>query len=452
MDKPIILFMIMLLLPLPLKAAERIGDQEIPQVWTADGAVSFALKNSPDSLIAQQKIVSAEAVIAEAQSRFSPVLTLSSEYAQTDNPMYSFGNILNQGKFSNTVDFNNPGRTDDLNFKIQAQYRLYNGGQDQAAVEAAQADRSSAAANFEAIRQQLGFEVVRLFLGIIQNQETVTARQSSLKAIGSSLTVARTRYEAGTVLKADLLNLEAQEAAAGEDLIQAQHALEFSKRGFLTVLGLPPGNWAFELRGSADQPLPETLDYTQRPELRVLENAIKAAEAEVRKAQGKKNPTLDGFASYQDDRGTVLAGTGDSWMAGVRVNYTLFDGDRTQAEIAAARSRLSELKEQKLKTELALNLELQQAELTFKQAQQRLLVTEKMVNAASESARLDRVRFQGGLILSSELIEVEKRLTDALVRQSAARAMQQTATAYLRRAAGLPQFEQITENSREKQE
>jgi outer membrane protein len=452
MNKLIILSLIALLLPLPLQAGERTAEQPPPQVWTADEAVSFALKNSPDSRIAQQRIIAAEAMAAEAKSRFLPELTFSSEYDQTNNPMYSFGNILNQGKFNNSINFNDPGRTDNLNFKIQAQYRLYNGGSDQAAIDAAQAGQRAAAANLEAVRRQLGFEVVRLFLNTIQNQETVTAMESSLTAIRASLTVARTRYEAGTVLKADLLNLEAQEAAAAEDLIQARHALALSKRAFLMVLGLPAGNDAVELRGTAEQSPPEVLDYTRRPELAALDDAVKAAEAEVRKAQGKTRPTLDGFAGYQDDRGTVLAGSGDSWMAGVRVNYPLFDGNRAQAEIAAAQSRLAEVKEQKVKTGLALNLELQQADLELQQARQRLQVTEKMVAVAEESARLNRIRFQGGLILSSELIEVEKRLTEALVRQSAARAMQQTAIANLRRAAGLSQFEQIPATPQEKQE
>ena len=255
--------------------------------------------------------------------------------------------------------------------------------------------------------------------------------------------MARTRYEAGTLLKADLLNLEAQEAGAEEDLIQARHALELTKRGFLNLLGLQTGEVVINPREPVDQSPPKTLEFSRRPEIQVLETAIIAAEAEVRKAQGGGYPTVDGFAGYQVDKGTVLTGSGDSWMAGVRVNFTLFDGGHTQAGVATARARLSELKEQKRKTELALNLELQKADLEYQQADQRLLVTEKMVTTAQESARLNRIRFQAGVVLSSELIDVEKRLTDALVRQSAARTMRRTAIANLRRAVGLPQFDQI---------
>jgi outer membrane protein len=440
-----ITFLFLMALASPGIAEERISGQQTPAVWTAREAVRFALQNSPDSLIAQQRIASARAAITGAKSRLSPEIGLSSEYSQTNNPMYSFGNILNQKKFSNTIDFNNPGRTDNLDFKIQAQYRFYNGGQDQAAVEAAQAGENGSIANLTVVQHQLGFEVVRLFLAITQDQEMVAARESAVAAIKASLAVAKARNEAGTLLKADLLNLEAQEAGATEDLILARHSLELTKRGFLNLLGLQAGDIVIDPRDTIDQITPKALEYTHRPELHVLANAIMAAEAEIRKAEGGRYPTMDGFASYQVDNGSVMTGSGDSWMAGVRVNFSLYDGGRTTSGIAMAKSRLSELKEQKVKTELALNLDLQKADLEYQQAEQRVLVTEKMVTVARESARLNRIRFQEGVVLSSELIDVEKRLTDALVRQSAARTLRQTAIANLRRAVGIPQFDQITE-------
>jgi outer membrane protein len=443
----VVIFLFLVAIASPGITEERISGQQPPAVWTAREAVHFALQNSPDSLIAQQRIALARAAIAGAKSQFSPEIGLSSEYSQTNNPMYSFGNILNQGKFNNNIDFNNPGRTDNLNFKIQAQYRLYNGGRDQAAIEAALAGEKSSNANLVAVHHQLGFEVVRLFLVITQEQETVLARESAVAAIRASLIVARARFEEGTLLKADFLNLEAQDAAASEDLIQARHALELTKRGFLNILGLQAGEVVINSRDTLDLSPPHGLDYTHRPELHVLDNAIIAAEAEVRKAEGSRHPTMDAFAGYQVDSGSVLTGSGDSWMAGVRINYALFDGNRAQAGIAAAQSRLSELKEQKRKTELALNLDLQRAYLEYQQAEERLLVTEKMVTVAKESARLNRIRFQEGVVLSSELIDVEKRLTDAQVRQSTAGTMRQTAIANLKRAAGIPQFEQTTEEN-----
>ena len=60
---------------------------------------------------------------------------------------------------------------------------------------------------------------------------------------------------------------------------------------------------------------------------------------------------------------------------------------------------------------------------------------------AEESANLSRERFKEGIILSSELIDVENRLTDAMVRGTLARAARRIAVANLRKATGLMQFD-----------
>ncbi|EKD36512.1 MAG: outer membrane efflux protein [uncultured bacterium] len=122
------------------------------------------------------------------------------------------------------------------------------------------------------------------------------------------------------------------------------------------------------------------------------------------------------------------------------MDYKLFDGRRTDAQITGAKLKLQEIEGLKKKTELALNLEIQQALLDYEQSGERVRVTDKMVGVAEEVARLSRARFKEGVILASDLIDFEMRLTDARARQLAAKAGYRVAIANLRRAAGLEQF------------
>jgi outer membrane protein TolC len=92
--------------------------------------------------------------------------------------------------------------------------------------------------------------------------------------------------------------------------------------------------------------------------------------------------------------------------------------------------------------ELAFNLEREQAALTLNQEEERLKVTGKMVESATESARLARLRFKEGVLLSSELINTENRLTDARLSHALATSSRKIAIADLRRAVGLAQFNQ----------
>lgn len=412
----------------------------IPAVWTVQKAVQFALVNSPDTGLARQRINSAAAQIDRAHTAHYPQLILGAEYSQTDNPMYSFGNILNQGAFTPDIDFNDPGRTDNLNLQARLQYRLYNGGKDQAGIEAAQAGEHASRFALAAVHSELAFQVVRSFHTLIQAEETVEARRSAVEAIEASCNVARARFNAGDLLQTELLNLEVQYSTAEEQLIGAKHNLDLAQRGFLNLLGLEQGTVSIDPITEIDQELPGSNHSARRPEMEKIEADIQAAEAMLRQAEGGYYPTVDGFAGYQVDKGWEMDGDGNSWMAGVKVNYDLFQLQRTGAAGAKAMADLALLREQKRKINLGIDYEIEQARLSVEQAGQRLQVTDKMVDQAMESARLSRERFKEGLLLSSEVIDVENRLTNALLRNTLAKSSKRIAVADLRRAMGLPQF------------
>ena len=122
--------LLVLLLALVVSLPGGAVGSKIPEIWTARQAIDFARQNSPDSQLAAQRMLQAEAMVQKAAVGFYPQLELFGNYSQTNNPMYSFGNILNQGEFSAGIDFNNPGRTDNLGLGAGVKYRFYNGGQD----------------------------------------------------------------------------------------------------------------------------------------------------------------------------------------------------------------------------------------------------------------------------------------------------------------------------------
>jgi outer membrane protein TolC len=421
------------------------SEEGTPEVWTPKKAVDFALRNSPDSQIAAQRMIEAKALQSKSAASFYPTVNLSGNYGQTNNPMYSFGNILNQGAYVPGIDFNNPGRTDNLNLTAAVQYRFYNGGQDLARNQAAAAGVDVSVAERKAILLRLEFEAFRSFQKIEEAELILQAGEEGVTAIRSSLQVAQARYDAGDLLRTDLLNLEVEESRAVQNQIRATHNLELSKKIFLQLLGLPSGEVIIDTVGTQAPLRPERLDSELRPEMQRLLAATRAAEAELRAARGGWLPTVDGFAAYQYDQGFVMDGGGDSWLAGIKVNFNLFDGGNSSADVALGKAKLSSLRAEKKKLELAINLEMVQSELALSEAEQSLVVTQKMVDLATESEALSQVRFKEGGILASDLINVENSLTDARVRNATATSALRIAIADLRRASGLSQFNNIAQ-------
>lgn len=429
-----------LLLPILLSTPWYALGADAPDHWTARRAIEFARQSNPDSQLAVQRMLQADAMVRKAEVGFYPQIEAFGSYSQTNNPMYSFGNILNQGEFTQGIDFNAPGRTDNLGLGVGLTYRFYNGGQDMAHKQAAEAGVDLSSTERDAVILRLEFEVFQSFQRVIEGGHMLQARQKALESISGSLAVARARYDAGDLLKHELLSLEVEQSRATENLVQAQHDLEMAKRVFLTLLGLPGDD--LQIKGEeGERPVPPNdPDPAQRPELKTLTAALQAAESRLAAAHGSRLPTLDGYARYSYDQGTILGGHGDSWMAGVNVNFKVFDGHQAAAEVALIEARLGALRAERKKLELALGLEVSRAKLALELARQRQEVAQKMVEQAVESESLTKARFDAGVLLVSELIDSENRLTDARVRHVLASSAVQIAIADLRRAAGLPQY------------
>ncbi|HVU24934.1 MAG TPA: TolC family protein [Opitutus sp.] len=409
--------------------------------WTIDRAVATALEHSPDARVARARIDGAQALVDQARAAWLPQLSLSGRYTDTNSPMMAFGSILNQRAFTNTIDFNHPGRIDDLNATGTIAYNIYSGGRATAGRTAAQAGAQAAEFDLRAAHQQLAAQVVKTALDLRKAREAVTAVAAGVKAYEAAVAVAQARFDAGQMLKADLLALQVQLAQTRESLSAAEHGAALAARAFQFTLGLDPTDEPVEL-ADADPTLerlavPDTHDTSHRPELLGLQARLRAAEAMVVSARGARRPTVNAFASYQYDKGWELGRDATGWLAGVSVDLNVFDGGQTPAKIRQARAELDQAKEMLRKARLGIDLEAEQARLAHDDAVQRLGVSAQAVAQADEAAALTRARFEKQAVLTADLIGAESRLIEVRLRRTVAAADERLAVVELRRALGL---------------
>ncbi len=410
-------------------------------VWSIDEAVTTALEHSPDTQIARERIEGAQAMIAQTDSAWLPQLSLHGGYTETNSPMMAFGSILNQRAFHFGLDFNQPGRIDNLNANGMLAYNLYAGGRATAQRNAAQAGAAAATHDMQATQQALTAEVVKAILNVQKARQATVAVEAGVKTYEAAVDAARARYDSGQMLKADLLSLEVQLAQTRESLIAIRQGAQLAQHAFYFVLGLEATNERADFM--ADDPalarlaLPNTLDYSTRPEILGLQERLKAAEAMVVAARGGRKPTVNAFASYQYDQGWKLNSHGDSWLAGVTVDVNVFDGGVTAGKIRQTSAEVNQVKAMLRKAQLGIGLEVQQARDTHTNALERLSVSAQSVDQAEESAALTRARWQSGAVLTAELIGVESRLIESRLRQTVAQADERAALVELRRALGL---------------
>jgi outer membrane protein TolC len=161
----------------------------------------------------------------------------------------------------------------------------------------------------------------------------------------------------------------------------------------------------------------------------------------VRGAKAGYLPRISAFGSLDYDYGPKFESGGGSYTAGGLLQWDIWDGNLTRAKAREARANLESAREEQRKVQLALGLEVEQARLELKAANERMTVTQQAVSQALESASLTQARFQQGAALSTQLMDAETALLSARVRRADAEADQRIALAALRKAVGLPQLE-----------
>ena len=252
--------------------------------------------------------------------------------------------------------------------------------------------------------------------------------------------MAKKRLDGGTLLKADVLDIEVRLAQAREELVRARNANTLGVRVLRNLLGIESGE--FEVADTAPSVnAPDSGDFSGRPELAAARHREQSAREQARAAKGGYLPRVSAFGSVDYDYGWKYDNGGGSYTAGALLQWDLWDGKLTRAKVREANANLESALEEQRKLRLALDLEVEQARLDLKAANERLSVTDQVVAQATESASLTRARFEQELALSTQLIDAETALVAARVRRAQAEADRQIAIAAVRKALALPQLE-----------
>ncbi len=424
----------------------NVGADQNNSAYSLEQAVDYALTNNPSLQIMQERIVQAEAQLGQAMASFYPHVKTRLSYEHTDNPSRAFGMIISQRRlnFSGT-DFNHPGGTDNFRPEVMASYSLFNGGQDYQNSKAAELGVTAAALQQSAVRNQLIQSVTSAFYAVLAARESHKIALRSIDAVQSELTQSRIRFDAGTLLKSDVLSLEVQLAEAQNNEIQAKNAIEMAETGLKTLLGIDASQ-PFSLAESnawalpkLDSPYASLLDQAiaQRPETEAAQKQIEIAERKLSAAKGAYLPRADAYVSYgSDSKNPGYSTSRDNVTAGVAVEMDIFSGFSTRDSVKKAEAQLSEAQKSARQVQLAIENEVKMAYLKLQDALARANVTTVAVSAAEEAFRLVNEQRQADVVTITRYLETETARDQAHARVIAARFDALRAEAELNKALG----------------
>lgn len=407
---------------------------------TLEMCIRTALAKNPETEAALRRVESARAAMKQAESAYYPWITLAGSYLRSDNPPQAFMMELNQRKASLQSDFNNPGDTGDTRLSAGAKWRLFDGGRRGADRGMAKSGMEAYAAGLAAVQNELIYQVTRGYYSVLQAEAFRQVQQETVQSLEASLRVANERFNAGSVVKTDVLNLDVKLAQAREDSIHAGHGLQLAIAALNTAigedlvgpegLGKPPDMNVLPVFQAASE-----TDVDNRPELKSLQHAAAARQAAYTRAVRDYVPVVNVFGELDWDSGG-LNDFQNSYTAGIVAEWDVFSGFRTLQAVREARASLAVAQAELATARNRLRLDLKQANLQVRDSRERIGVTAKSVESAAEALRITSERYRQGSADITELLTAQVGLTGIRTRDVSAHYDYLTALANVDRAQG----------------
>ncbi len=410
---------------------------------TLEECIETALKMNPGLEAAAYRVKAARSAHQKAQSTWYPNITASGNYSRTDNPAQAFMMELNQERLDfqdPNFDITDPGDTQNIRLSLAMEYLLFDGGRSRLTEQMAEQKIEMSNYARTAARNDLVYEVTKGYYDVLKAGDFVTVFRETAASIEKSLNMARERFQEGTVVKTDVLNLEVQLAQAQEDLIRAENSVHLAVAALNTAIGadiVQPDALLPPLQGSRPLLSKSRRDQSieQRPELQAAALLAKTRKLDIKESERGYLPTMTAFGSMDMDSRDA-DNFEESYIFGVKAGWNLFDGFARSGDISEARARRNEALAHLKKTRQQLELDLKEAELQVSNTFQRLKATRKAIESAEESLYITRERYENGAIEITALLNAQSAMTSSAARNRAAYYEYLEALANLDRATG----------------
>ena len=395
-------------------------------------AIKRALEGHPSLRAAAHGVEAATAGIELARAGFLPRVDVSEGVTQSNNPVYVFGSLLNQGRFTQ-ADFaldqlNHPDAISNWRTNVYGSVPLFLGGRNYFGYQQAQLSRDASEQARARVEQEVVFGVIRAYNTVILAQEAQSTVEVSVRTAEANLASAEARYDAGVVVASDALAARVRLARLKEEAIAAASHVQLAYAALDDAMGVPLTQ-TFRVAGPLEVPPLQyekldgldTLARERRPDYQqaVLDEA--RLEKEVVKAKGAFLPTLHLLGNYEVNNHYFASQGQDSWAVGVVLNLNLFKGGEDRARLLEAEANHRRAMALRERLASAIGLEVRDAFLALRTARERLAVAQGAVAQAEESLRIVQNRYDAGLTTIVELLDSETALTAARTNLTRAR-------------------------------
>lgn len=291
-------------------------------------------------------------------------------------------------------------------------------------------------------RAAVAEQVRKAYYGLLETQSALESVEQSLPLYRETVRLAKVGLSLETVLESQRLKAEAEVAKVELEALKLRNPITTQMEVLNELMGRPV-NMAFRTVG-VEAVLEESVEYegaiqralSQRPELRQASLRIRQADLDVRIKRSEYIPDVSLALTYGSAYNFQNSLPQNVAVAGVFLEWEVFDWGRKKQEMNAKRRTASQARIAAEALERRVRVEVGQVLRQCAEAAQRVKVSTLAQQAAREGLREQQAAFNREAVLLKDVLQSQTTLASADDEQRRALAAYWSARAELRRVLG----------------
>lgn len=399
-------------------------DQKNVLVVTLKEAIDIALEKNWDVKLSEKDILKAEEQISEAYANAFPRIEFIGSYVRNIKLPVLFlpsGTPFNETGKTLTLELGSDNAYD-LSFSMNQV--IYSQKVNTAIQVASEYSELSKTAN-RGTRNDIILNVKKAFYNVLLMQELVKVSRQGNEVAKANYENVEALYKQGVASEYDFLRAEVQYANTQPMLIQTENNLELAKnylKNILTVDITRPievkGEFIFEEVPAYTFEYANEKGVQEHPLVRQLEIQSSLLDKNITIQRADYFPTLAAFGTYTFQSQDNTFNFKDylwakSFMVGLNLSYTLFDGFGRGARIEQAIIEKEKVDITRRKVEEGLKIRIMQAKMSMDEAKKRIDAQSKSLEQADKALKISQTRYKSGVGTQLELIDTQAAMTIA---------------------------------------